>query len=105
MLHLLSTLPIIGPSHARARMTSPTPTSSSWDSLPSDAEETFFLSGSEDYEEYERVKKQRWIAALREERLREREKEDLAAPASHDAESAAEEWLDDEEASCWTFAI
>lgn len=97
MLHLLSALPDRSSSHARTRTPSPSLTSSSWDSIPSDAEETFFLSGSEDYEEYERAKKQRWIAALREERLREREKEDLAAPTSEKPKSAGEEWPDDEE--------
>lgn len=84
ILHLLSSLPEAGPSTSRpagltgsrARSPSPAPTSSSWDSAPSDAEDTFFLSGSEDLEEYERGKKRRWMEALREERLRERERED-----------------------------
>lgn len=55
---------------------SPALTSSSWDSLPSDLEETFFLSGTEEIEEYERCKKRAWMDALREERLKERAKED-----------------------------
>lgn len=84
ILHLLSSLPEAGPSTSRpaglagsrARSPSPALTSSSWDSAPSDTEDTFFLSGSEDLEEYERGKKRRWMEALREERLRERERED-----------------------------
>jgi hypothetical protein len=85
ILHLLSSLPEAGQSTSRPaglsgsrapRSPSPALTSSSWDSVPSDAEDTFFLSGSEDLEEYERGKKRRWMEALREERLRERERED-----------------------------
>ena len=73
MLHLLSTLP--------ARMPTPSQyssatTSSSWDDMPSDLEDTFFLSGDEEIENYEREKKKRWMEALREDRLREREKEE-----------------------------
>jgi len=101
MIHLLSALPAAGPSRNTMRTPSPAATSSSWDSLPSDADDTFSLSGSEDYEEYEREKKQRWIAALREERLREREKEDVAASNAHPptSASASSSWPEDEEVS------
>lgn len=95
LIHLLSSVPVAGPSNLTARTPSPVGSSSSWDSLPSDADETFFLSGSEDYEAYEREKKQKWITALREERLREREKEDLAAPSARDKPQST--WPEDEE--------
>ena len=80
VLHLISTLPSTSSIRpARGRPVSPAgsaSTGSSWDSLPSDLEETFDLSSEGEHEEYERQKKTRWIEKLREERLKEREKED-----------------------------
>lgn len=63
-------------SSSRRRSSSPASSSSSWDSVPSDAEDTWYLSGDDEFDEYERAKKRRWMEALREERIRERDKEE-----------------------------
>jgi len=95
IVHLLDTLPS---SYTRgSRSPSPAGSSSSWDSLPSDAEETFHLSGTEEYDEYDRQKRTKWLAALREDRLREREKQDRADPSLAPADMP--KWADDEEVS------
>lgn len=76
IIHLLTELP---PLSNMARSPSPThSSSSSWDSLPSDTDETFHITSAEQLDEYERKKKQQWINALREDRLREREEQDRA---------------------------
>lgn len=46
--------------------------------MPSDLEGTFLLSGDEEVEVFERKKKRKWMEALREDRLREREREEDA---------------------------
>ncbi|WWC61750.1 uncharacterized protein I303_104335 [Kwoniella dejecticola CBS 10117] len=82
ILHLLPTvtLPTVisnpGQTSRSDSPGSPASSSSSWDSLPSDMEETFHLSDPEEIAAYEQEKKKRWIEALRQDRLREREKED-----------------------------
>lgn len=101
MIHLLDSLPTSGPFRSLSRSPSPTGSnssiSSSWNSLPSDAEETFNISGDEEYEEHERQKRTKWLAALREDRLREREKEDRETLNLFDADRP--KWQDDEEVS------
>ena len=72
ILHLLSSIPSPRPRSSP----SPAPTSSSWDDIPSDLEDTFYLSGDKEVEAYQREKKRRWVDALREARVRERELED-----------------------------
>lgn len=62
---------------ARRRAASPASSSSSWADLPSDEEELFDISGDEAVEAYEKEKKRRWLERLREERLKEREVEDV----------------------------
>ncbi|WVQ99277.1 hypothetical protein IAU59_006409 [Kwoniella sp. CBS 9459] len=104
IIHLLPSLTI----HDRARTSvsseqdqpgSPTgsiaSSSSSWDSLPSDVEEKFALSDSEEIEAYEIAKKKKWMEALRSERLKEREKEDQALGVG----GSTHGWKDDEEPS------
>ncbi|WVQ82140.1 hypothetical protein IAT38_004268 [Cryptococcus sp. DSM 104549] len=90
MIHLLSSMP----SSSTRRPPSPTrSSSSSWDDLPSDHEETFYLSDPEEIEAYQNEKRKKWMEALREDRLREREREDRS-------EAIREEkigWDDDEE--------
>ena len=73
ILHLLSSFPEYTHTTSISPPASPT---SSWDSLPSDAEDTFFLSGTEDLEDYAREKKRRWMEVMREERMKERAKEE-----------------------------
>ncbi|KAL1413533.1 hypothetical protein Q8F55_001307 [Vanrija albida] len=69
ILHLVSTLP-------RARAPSPTGSlSSSW-SLPADAEDLFDVSGDEEVAAYDAARRKQLVEALREDRLRERERED-----------------------------
>lgn len=96
VIHLLTDLPRT--SFPLPRCSSPE-SSSSWDSLPSDEGETFGISDQEEVEEYERRKKQAWIDALREERLRERKKEDEAMDPP-----AVLDWNVDEEVSYIGFA-
>ena len=72
MLHLLPSLPY-PPQYSPS---TPISSSSSWDDLPSDLEDTFFLSGDEDLEVYEREKKRRWLEVLRDDRLREKKEEE-----------------------------
>ncbi|WWD02855.1 hypothetical protein V865_000897 [Kwoniella europaea PYCC6329] len=74
IIHLLPSITV--PSSTLPTPSSPLSSSSSWDSLPSDIEETFYLSDPEEIEAYEQQKKRKWIEALRQERLKEREKED-----------------------------
>ncbi|OCF60481.1 hypothetical protein L486_00114 [Kwoniella mangroviensis CBS 10435] len=74
ILHLLPSVVI--PSTTLPTPSSPLSSFSSWNSLPSDIEETFYLSDPEEIEAYEQQKKRKWIEALRQERLKEREKED-----------------------------
>ncbi|WWC70325.1 uncharacterized protein I206_104275 [Kwoniella pini CBS 10737] len=76
ILHLLPSITIPSNRNEVQSPNSPNSSSSSWDSLPSDLEETFYLSNSEEIEAYQQEKKKKWIEALRQERLREREKED-----------------------------
>lgn len=81
IIHLLSDLPSPSASGSRPRPTHRPPSpalssSSSWDSIPSDLEETFHLSDPAGIEEYERKKRIRRIEMLREARLKEREEED-----------------------------
>ncbi|WWC89451.1 uncharacterized protein L201_004375 [Kwoniella dendrophila CBS 6074] len=74
ILHLLPSIPSY--SNKQHTLGSPAGSSSSWDSLPSDIEETFYLSDPEEIATYEQEKKKKWIEALRQERLKERERED-----------------------------
>ncbi|KAK8864286.1 hypothetical protein IAR55_001532 [Kwoniella newhampshirensis] len=77
VLHLVPSLPSSSSSRLSAKAPSPTPSSSSsWFDLPSDLEETFDISDAEELEKYEAQKKKKWIEALREARLKERERED-----------------------------
>ncbi|WVR07158.1 hypothetical protein IAU60_004199 [Kwoniella sp. DSM 27419] len=103
ILHLLSTVPVTAPI---ARASSIASSSSSWDSLPSDVEETFHLSDPEDIERHEVEKKKRWMAALREDRLREREREDRSGggAVAAAAEVIALGWSADEEPPAHTLA-
>lgn len=75
ILHLLPSIPLPTPATA-PQPQSPASSSSSWDDLPSDLEDRFYLSGSEEVEAYEREKKRVWMEGLREARLREREEEE-----------------------------
>ncbi|KIR67256.1 hypothetical protein I314_02469 [Cryptococcus bacillisporus CA1873] len=70
--------------------------SSSW-SLPSEIEETWYLSDPEEIEAYKSEKKKKWIEALRQERLREREREDLEAGKVEKAGHTDGRWDPDEE--------
>ncbi|WVW83775.1 hypothetical protein I302_105796 [Kwoniella bestiolae CBS 10118] len=74
ILHLLPSITL--PPTLTQILPSPASSSSSWDSLPSDLEETFYLSDPEEIAAYEQEKKKKWIEALRRERLKERERED-----------------------------
>ena len=65
IVHLLSSLP----DTARGPPSPASEASSTWDDLPSDEEDRFLLSGSDD-EEYAREKKRKWVEALRQERLK-----------------------------------
>lgn len=68
ILHLLDAVPDTTP-------LSPTQSFSSW-SLPSDAEESFALSGDEELSALAENRRRHWVEGLREARLRERERED-----------------------------
>lgn len=109
IIHLLTSLltPSAQRAQSKSRVSSGSPgsvssatTSSSWNDLPSDLEETFFLSGSEEIEEYERGKKRLWMEALREERLKKRQKEDEARAEEGNGKGKGREagWGEDEEA-------
>lgn len=82
ILHLLDALPTPTRSPAPS-----SPSLSSW-SLPSDAEDTFALSGDEEHAAHAEQKRRYWVEGLREARLREREKED--DEAQRDKEMRAE---------------
>nr|ODN88384.1 hypothetical protein L203_02997 [Cryptococcus depauperatus CBS 7841] len=74
MVHLLASLPALLPN----RPVSPDGSTSSW-SLPSDQEEMWYLSDEEEIQAHKDEKRKRWMEALRQDRLREREREDLEA--------------------------
>jgi hypothetical protein len=93
IIHLLSDLP--GPSMISATRAPPSPgasSSSSWESLPSDLEETFHLSDPVEIAEYEREKRVRQIASLREARLKEREDQDQQDAAVQEELDAKTAW-------------
>ncbi|WRT66244.1 uncharacterized protein IL334_003197 [Kwoniella shivajii] len=92
IIHLLPSLTVPISSTSRYTPSSPASSSSSWNSLPSDVEETFYLSDPEEIEAHEIKKKKKWIEALRNERLKEREREDNI----HISEQK-QGWNDDEE--------
>lgn len=94
ILHLLDALPaatstskpqLKSKSQSHSRSPSPSPSWSSW-SLPSDAEDTFALSGDEDRAAHAEKKRRHWVEGLREARLREREKEDEEVVKSKERE-------------------
>ncbi|WVQ67792.1 uncharacterized protein L199_005997 [Kwoniella botswanensis] len=91
ILHLLPSVVI--PSTTLPTPSAPLSSSSSWDSLPSDIEETFYLSDPEEIEAYEQQKKRKWIEALRQERLKEREKED----EEYEVKDGKIQWIENEE--------
>ncbi|WVQ72612.1 hypothetical protein IAR50_002170 [Cryptococcus sp. DSM 104548] len=93
MIHLLPNLPNEGRS-LPPRSPSPARSSSSW-SLPSDTEATWALSDEEDIEAYKNEKKRKWMEALRAERLREREREDM--DRGQVVQKSADGWNVDEE--------
>ncbi|OXG30127.1 hypothetical protein C361_00216 [Cryptococcus neoformans Tu259-1] len=94
IIHLLPSLP-----NASSLISPPSPTSyssSSW-SLPSDTEEVWYLSDPEEIEAYKNEKKKKWMEALRQERLREREREDLEAGKVEKVGHTDGRWDPDEE--------
>lgn len=95
IIHLLPSLP-----NTTSLVSPPSPTlsssSSSW-SLPSDTEEIWYLSDPEEIEVYKNEKKKKWMEALRQERLREREREDLEAGKVEKAGHVDGRWDPDEE--------
>ncbi len=102
ILHLLPSIPSL------AQPTSPTSsTGTGFTDLPSDAEDTFFFSGSEDevsYQQYERAKKRRKVEMGREERLRAMEEGvrdgRVKGIDNEETEEKAEDgWISDEEVS------
>lgn len=99
IIHLLPSLPnpssLVPPPSPTLSSTSSS-SSSSW-SLPSDIEETWYLSDPEEIEAYKNEKKKKWIEALRQERLREREREDLEAGKVEKAGHTDGRWDPDEE--------
>ncbi|KIS01166.1 hypothetical protein L804_01035 [Cryptococcus deuterogattii 2001/935-1] len=101
IIHLLPSLPnpssLVPPPSPTLSSTSSS-SSSSW-SLPSDTEETWYLSDPEEIEAYKSEKKKKWIEALRQERLREREREDLEAGKVEKAGHTDGRWDPDEEPS------
>ena len=104
IIHLLDELPAPNAEGLKsssragtAQPRSPTSSSSSWDDLPSDIEETFYLSDPEEIEEYEREKKREWMEALREARVKEREKEDEESKRSAPSKPSAPSWAGDDE--------
>ncbi|CAK9785429.1 hypothetical protein CC85DRAFT_305950 [Cutaneotrichosporon oleaginosum] len=78
ILHLLPDVDVPSPP-------SPGSISSSW-TIPSDAEEAFELSGDEEVAAHARARKQKWVDALREARLAEREREDEEAALAEEKE-------------------
>lgn len=99
IIHLLPSLPnpssLVPPPSPTLSSTSSS-SSSSW-SLPSEIEETWYLSDPEEIEAYKSEKKKKWIEALRQERLREREREDLEAVKVEKAGHTDGRWDPDEE--------
>jgi len=97
VIHLLSSVPT---SSARSvhgsRSPSPDSTSSSWADLPSDEEERFYLSGSEELSAYERKKKSQWMEALRAQRVAERVKEEVNEQLAK-SEASSNGWGGDDE--------